>query len=258
MRALAASPRAHLAALVSRTRPDAVTLTRALANPSVDALCVCTPNTLHADTVRAALDAGKHVNVEFPLAQSADEARALFALSRARGRVLHEEHIELLSPSQAWLRAALRELGALRRGTLEFRADASGWIAEPALAGTPALCALARLHRAVDLFGEAEVQSAALEVGDGWRLDVELGFSGGGSLRLSETRTPGGARGAVWSLECEGGTLESPPAEPAGALFARDLDAFLDRIERGAAPYVSDARCLHALELVGAIERLLC
>jgi hypothetical protein len=41
-------------------------------------------------------------------------------------------------------------------------------------------------------------------------------------------------------------------------LFARDLDVFLDRIERRAEPYVSDARVLEALELVGAIERRLC
>ena len=50
----------------------------------------------------------------------------------------------------------------------------------------------------------------------------------------------------------------SPPAEPAGALFARDLEVFLDRIERGADSYVSDSTVLHVLELVGAIERRLC
>jgi hypothetical protein len=49
----------------------------------------------------------------------------------------------------------------------------------------------------------------------------------------------------------------TPPAEPPGALFAQDLDCFLDRIERGAPPYVSDARVLHVLDLVGAIERRL-
>jgi biliverdin reductase len=258
LRALEGNPRAHRVAVVSRTRRDGTSLDQVLADPAVGALCVCTPNLLHAEVARFALEAKKHALVEFPLAPTVEEARGLFDLSRERGLVLHEEHIELLSPSQAWLRERVKQLGALRRATVEFRADASGWINETALAGSPALCSLARLHRVVDLFGEAEVQSASLEVGEGWRLDVELGFARGGSLRLSEARTLGGARGTTWSGELEGGPLESPPAEPAGGVFARDLDSFLDRVEKNAAPYVSDARCLHVMELVGAIERLLC
>ncbi len=163
VRALEASSRAKLAAVVSRSRPMAVSLEAALADPEVAAVIVCTPNLLHAATTRAALAAGKHVAVEFPLAASAVEARDLLADAAARGRVLHEEHIELLSPSQLALRARARELGPLRSGTVTFSGDSTGWIAEPALAGSAALGALARLHRLVDLFGEAEVRAARLE-----------------------------------------------------------------------------------------------
>jgi len=258
IRALEASPRARLAALVSRGRSDAVSLAEALADPAVAAVIVCTPNLLHAATARAALESGKHVAVEFPLAATAAEARALFADARARGRVLHEEHIELLSPSQSALRALVRELGRPRSGRVRFSADASGWIADPALAGSAALGALARLHRLVDLFGSAEVRGARLEVaGAQRRLEVELGFAGGGAVTLVEERGPGLARATEWAVECERGRLATPPNEPPGALFARDLEIFLDRIERGAESYVSDARVLELLELVGAIERRL-
>jgi predicted dehydrogenase len=257
MRALEASARARLVCVVSRGRPDAVSLEGALSNPEVTALIVCTPNTLHAVTARRALAAGRHVAVEFPLAETADEARALFADAARRKLVLHEEHIELLAPSQAWLRERARALGRPVTGAVRFSGDAAGWIADPALAGSPALGALARLHRLVDLFGAAEVRSARLEVGATRRLEVELRFAAGGSVTLCEERGPGLARATEWAIECERGRLESPPPEPPGALFARDLDVFLDRIERGAESYVSDARVLEVLELVGAIERRL-
>jgi predicted dehydrogenase len=257
VRALEASPRARLAALVSRSRPGAVSLEAALADPAVAAVIVCTPNLLHAETTRAALAAGKHVAVEFPLAASAGEARLLLADAARRARVLHEEHIELLSPSQLALRSRARELGSPRGGGVTFSGDSTGWIADSALAGSAALGALARLHRLVDLFGEAEVRSARLDAsGERRRLEVELGFASGGAASLVEERGPGASRASEWAIECERGTLTTPPAESPGALFAQDFDCFLDRIERGAPPYVSDARVLHVLDLVGAIERL--
>jgi hypothetical protein len=151
-----------------------------------------------------------------------------------------------------------RELGPLRRGHVTFSGDSTGWIAEPELAGSAALGALARLHRLVDLFGEAEVRAARLESsGARRRLAVELGFASGGTATLIEARGPGAPRATEWALECERGPLATPPSEPAGALFARDLDCFLDRILHAAPPYVSDARVLHVLDLVGAIERRL-
>jgi predicted dehydrogenase len=61
-----------------------VSLEAALADPAVAAVIVCTPNLLHAETTRAALAAGKHVAVEFPLAASAAKARLLADAPRAR------------------------------------------------------------------------------------------------------------------------------------------------------------------------------
>ncbi len=49
-----------------------------LANPQVDAVLICTPNTLHPDQVVAAARAGKHVLCDKPLGgTAADAARAL-------------------------------------------------------------------------------------------------------------------------------------------------------------------------------------
>ena len=48
-----------------------------LALPEIDAVIVATPPRTHHAIVRAALEAGKHVLVEKPLAKTSDEARDL-------------------------------------------------------------------------------------------------------------------------------------------------------------------------------------
>jgi biliverdin reductase len=235
--------------------PGEIDFEALVADRSVDAAIVCTPNTRHAAQASALLEAGVHVAVEFPLAESAAEARALFELARERKRVLWVEHIELLSPTQHAQRERVKSLGRPTGGALRFSGDSGGWIGDEALAGTPALRALARLHRLVDLFGEASVRAAALERrGAGYRLEVELGFAAGGNAALVEERGPDLARFTRWEIRCERGLLEDPEPTPARGLFADDLERFLDAIEHGAAPYVSEERILHVLGLVEAIE----
>jgi biliverdin reductase len=256
VRAIESHARAELAAVVQRP-PSQPTFEAVLADPRVTALIVCTPNALHAAQVEAGLRAGKHVAVEFPLAASEHAARTLFALARESRRVLHVEHIELLSPGQAALREAVRGLGPPAGGQLRFRGDSGGWIGDEALAGGPGLRALARLHRLVDLFGPARVADAQLERrgAEGYRLAVALRFARGGSLELIEERGPGLARALEWDVHCQGGRVEPPAAEPPAGLFARDLELFLARIESGAPPCVAEGHELEVHALVDAIDR---
>ena len=57
-------------------------LRRALDSPAIDAIVVATPTPTHASIVAAALDAGKHVYCEAPLAASLDDARAITVAAR--------------------------------------------------------------------------------------------------------------------------------------------------------------------------------
>jgi predicted dehydrogenase len=57
-----------------------------LADSSIDVVHVCTPNHLHFSVAMAALEAGKHVLCEKPLATSVDDARALAAAAAKSGR----------------------------------------------------------------------------------------------------------------------------------------------------------------------------
>src|ERR1700731_2901915 len=52
-----------------------------LANPQVDAVHICTPNAQHFSMAKEALQAGKHVLCEKPLATTVDEAQELVSLA---------------------------------------------------------------------------------------------------------------------------------------------------------------------------------
>lgn len=58
-----------------------------LADPTVDIIDICTPNICHADAIRRALAAGKHVLCEKPLGISAEEGAELATLAAASGKV---------------------------------------------------------------------------------------------------------------------------------------------------------------------------
>jgi predicted dehydrogenase len=83
-----------------------------LEDPSIDAVHICTPNHLHFPAARAALEAGKHVLCEKPLATSAADAQALVALAATSGRraaLCHNlryypvvQHIRQLCASGEW------------------------------------------------------------------------------------------------------------------------------------------------------------
>jgi predicted dehydrogenase len=73
-------------------------LAELLDDPLLDAVLVATPPHTHHPIVRAALEAGKHVLVEKPLATCSEDARDLLELAGARDLVLMPGHTFLYSP----------------------------------------------------------------------------------------------------------------------------------------------------------------
>ena len=61
--------------------------TELLADPSIDVIHICTPNVTHFPIAKAAIEAGKHVICEKPLAMSADQAAGLVQLAHDKGVV---------------------------------------------------------------------------------------------------------------------------------------------------------------------------
>jgi len=56
-------------------------------DPSVDVVHICTPNHVHFDEARAALESGKHVMCEKPLAMDVRQSSALVELAQKHKRV---------------------------------------------------------------------------------------------------------------------------------------------------------------------------
>lgn len=79
--------------------PFTTDASRILTGSDVDLVLILTSMPEHAGLVRAALEAGKHVVVEKPLATTLDEARALVALSRRSPGHLVCAPFTLLSPT---------------------------------------------------------------------------------------------------------------------------------------------------------------
>jgi predicted dehydrogenase len=62
-------------------------------SPEVDAVLVTTPNSSHLADVLAAIEPGKHVLCEKPMAMNADECRRMIEAARKRGVVLGVAHV---------------------------------------------------------------------------------------------------------------------------------------------------------------------
>ena len=69
-----------------------------LQDPEVQAVYIPLPNNIHAEWVKKALTAGKHVLCEKPMALNADEARELFKTAEESGKYLMEAYAYLHSP----------------------------------------------------------------------------------------------------------------------------------------------------------------
>jgi len=77
-------------------------LADSLALQEVDAVILCTPTQMHADQSIACLKAGKHVQVEIPLADSLQGAQAVVAQAKASGRVAMCGHTRRFNPSHQY------------------------------------------------------------------------------------------------------------------------------------------------------------
>jgi predicted dehydrogenase len=89
---------AALAAAQRYGLEDVESIDRLVARPEVDLVYIATPPFLHFDQAKQALEAGKHVVCEKPLAMTVDEADELVALARKRDRLLVTNLMQRYNP----------------------------------------------------------------------------------------------------------------------------------------------------------------
>lgn len=74
----------------------------------VDAATICTPTITHYEIGKTLLNAGKHLLIEKPIAETPDQARELAELAAARECVLQVGHVERFNPVLAALESQLQ------------------------------------------------------------------------------------------------------------------------------------------------------
>ena len=154
-RAIAAAPSARLAAIAARGAaaqaaqedwPGVRVLAdwrETVAAAEVEAVFVVVPNHLHAEIAEAALNAGKHVLLEKPMALSLDDCDRLVVTARNSGRVLTIGHELRLSTQWGRIRALIDE-GAIGRPQAvqialfrcPYRSGSGGWRYDRARVGS--------------------------------------------------------------------------------------------------------------------------
>jgi 2-hydroxy-4-carboxymuconate semialdehyde hemiacetal dehydrogenase len=78
-------------------------LNDSLALKEVDAVILCTPTQMHADQTLACLKAGKHVQVEIPLADTLTGAQDVVAMAKSSGLVAMCGHTRRFNPSHQYV-----------------------------------------------------------------------------------------------------------------------------------------------------------
>ncbi|MFM2064776.1 MAG: hypothetical protein RLZZ507_4447 [Cyanobacteriota bacterium] len=124
----------------------------------LDLVVISTINQDHGKITHGSLTNDKHVIVEYPLSVDVKEAEKLIALAKAKNKLLHVEHIELLGGWHQALKQNLAQLGDLfyvRYSTVKPEHPAPRkWTYHHERFGFPLVGALSRLHRLTDVFGE--------------------------------------------------------------------------------------------------------
>jgi 2-hydroxy-4-carboxymuconate semialdehyde hemiacetal dehydrogenase len=83
-------------------------LGESLARDDVDAVILCTPTQMHAAQAIACMQAGKHVQVEIPLADSWVDAQAVAAMQARTGLVAMCGHTRRFNPSHQWIKQKIQ------------------------------------------------------------------------------------------------------------------------------------------------------
>jgi biliverdin reductase len=123
----------------------------------INAVVVATHNDSHAEIARAALEAGKHVLVEYPLATNLADADHLIRLAKEQSRVLHVGHDQALVGWHLGIKQAVEPLGPLLalNGVLATpsRGGSRSIWRNLRLSGPPLLVGIAYVYHLLDVFG---------------------------------------------------------------------------------------------------------
>lgn len=195
-----------------------VNLAEALEQP-VDAVILCTPTQMHARQAIACMEAGKHVQVEIPLADSWADAQAVNQMQQKTGLVCMVGHTRRFNPSHQWMHRSIqqgeRSIQQLDVQTYFFRRTNMNALGQPR-SWTDHLLWHHAAHT-VDLFqyqtGEEITCAHAIqgpvhpELGIAMDMSVQLKTTSGKLCTLSLSFNNDGPLGSFFRYICDNGTF---------------------------------------------------
>jgi 2-hydroxy-4-carboxymuconate semialdehyde hemiacetal dehydrogenase len=255
-------------------------LADALARDDVDAVILCTPTQMHAEQAIACMNAGKHVQVEIPLADSWADSQAVLAKQQETGLVCMVGHTRRFNPSHQWVhnRIAAGEIAVqqidvqtyfFRRKNMNAKGQPRSW--------TDHLLWHHAAHT-VDLFAYQAgkiVQANAVqgpihpELGIAMDMSIQLKSESGAICTLSLSFNNDGPLGTFFRYICDNGTyiaryddLVNGKEEPIdvskvdvsmNGIELQDRE-FVAAIREGREPNSSVAKVLDCYRVLGQLE----
>ncbi len=255
-------------------------LDEALRWPDVDAVILTTPTPLHARQAIAAMEAGRHVLIEIPMADSLADSEAVVAAQERTGVTAMVCHTRRFNPSHVWIHERLRrgELALQHRvvDTFFFRRTNTNALGRPRT-WTDHLLWHHACHT-VDLFqyqtGAAASKVTALAGPEhpelGIAMDMSIGLQGpsGELCTLALSFNNDGPFGTFFRYICDRGTYiaryddlvtgNEEPVDLTGVTVSSDGIEVQDRefvaaIAEGREPNASVAQCLPAMQTLARL-----
>ena len=259
-------------------------LDETLARDDVDAVILATPTQLHADQSVAAMRAGKHVQVEIPLADSWSDAQRVAQVQRETGLVAMVGHTRRFNPSHQWVhqRIAAGELAIEQMDvqTYFFRRSNMNALGQPR-SWTDHLLWHHAAHT-VDLFqyqtGERVTTANAVQgplhpdLGIAMDMSIQLRTENGKICTLSLSFNNDGPFGTFFRYICDNGTYlaryddlldgrETPIDVSLVAVSTNGIELqdreFVAAIDEGRQPNSSVADVLDCYRVLGDLEKQL-
>ncbi|MGB5634569.1 MAG: Gfo/Idh/MocA family oxidoreductase [Waterburya sp.] len=250
--------------------------------PELDLIFICTINQSCGAIAKAAILAGKHVVIEYPLALEAKLAAEVIELAATKHKLLHVEHIEIIGGLHQAIKQYLPQIGKIfhaRYATISSQQPVKqSWKYHRQMFGFPLAAALSRIHRLTDLFGGVErvtcnnrywdvsgsdyftacLCNAQLNFSSGITAEVSYG-KGDVFYRSHRTFEIYGEQGKI-IFEGQTGSLilqkseQEIPVTPRRGLFTQDTAMVLDYLFEQKPLYIQPQASLYALQVANAAQ----
>ena len=259
-------------------------LAESLEQPGVEAAILTTPTQLHAEQAEQCMRAGKHVEVEIPMADGLADSEHLVRVQEETGLVAMVGHTRRFNPSHQWIHRRIQS-GELtiqqmdvqtyffRRANINAAGQPRSW--------TDHLLWHHACHT-VDLFqyqtGEVASEVYALqgpmhpELGIAMDMSIGLKVPSGAICTLSLSFNNDGPLGTFFRYICDNGTFiaryddlfdgKENPIDVSNVDVSTDGIELQDReflaaIREGREPNASFAQCLHTMQTLDRLEQSL-